>query len=99
MYSSQDPGVYIQVRIPEYIFWSGYRGIYSGQVTGIFTNIYDILKNSMRDFYVLFKFKSKKLEFLFISRRSIYAELQDFVQLELRDPLRKAVRNKKDLIR
>ena len=32
-------------------------------------------------------------------RRSIYAELQDFVQLELRDPLRKATRNKKDLIR
>jgi len=32
-------------------------------------------------------------------RRSIYAELQDFVQLELREPLRKAIRNKKDLIR
>jgi len=32
-------------------------------------------------------------------RRSIYAELQDFVQLELRDPLRKATKNKKDLIR
>jgi len=32
-------------------------------------------------------------------RRSIYAELQDFVQLELRDPLRKATKGKKDLIR
>ncbi|GAB0094881.1 Cytoplasmic FMR1-interacting protein [Sergentomyia squamirostris] len=32
-------------------------------------------------------------------RRSIYAELQDFVQLILREPLRKAVKNKKDLIR
>jgi len=32
-------------------------------------------------------------------RRSIYAELQDFVQLELRDPLRKATKTKKDLIR
>merc|ERR1719266_3224923 len=32
-------------------------------------------------------------------RRSIYAELQDFVQLELRDPLRKATKSKKDLIR
>lgn len=32
-------------------------------------------------------------------RRSIYAELQDFVQLMLREPLRKAVKNKKDLIR
>ncbi|XP_050079381.1 cytoplasmic FMR1-interacting protein [Anopheles maculipalpis] len=32
-------------------------------------------------------------------RRSIYAELQDFVQLVLREPLRKAVKNKKDLIR
>jgi len=32
-------------------------------------------------------------------RRSIYAELQDFVQLELRDPLRKATKAKKDLIR
>lgn len=32
-------------------------------------------------------------------RRSIYADLQDFVQLMLREPLRKAVKNKKDLIR
>lgn len=32
-------------------------------------------------------------------RRNIYAELQDFVQLVLRDPLRKAIKNKKDLIR
>lgn len=32
-------------------------------------------------------------------RRNIYAELQDFVQLILRDPLRKAIKNKKDLIR
>ena len=32
-------------------------------------------------------------------RRSIYAALQDFVQLELREPLRKAIKNKKDLIR
>ncbi|CAG9120097.1 unnamed protein product [Plutella xylostella] len=33
------------------------------------------------------------------ARRSIYAELQDFVQLLLREPLRKAIKNKKDLIR
>lgn len=32
-------------------------------------------------------------------RRNIYSELQDFVQLSLREPLRKAVKNKKDLIR
>lgn len=32
-------------------------------------------------------------------RRNIYAELQDFVQLALREPLRKAIKNKKDLIR
>ncbi|XP_026675892.1 cytoplasmic FMR1-interacting protein [Diaphorina citri] len=32
-------------------------------------------------------------------RRNIYAELQDFVQLVLREPLRKAIKNKKDLIR
>lgn len=32
-------------------------------------------------------------------RRNIYAELQDFVQKILREPLRKAVKNKKDLIR
>jgi hypothetical protein len=32
-------------------------------------------------------------------RRNIYAELQDFVQLFLREPLRKAIKNKKDLIR
>jgi cytoplasmic FMR1 interacting protein len=32
-------------------------------------------------------------------RRHVYAELQDFVQLTLREPLRKAVKNKKDLIR
>lgn len=32
-------------------------------------------------------------------RRNIYAELQDFVQVGLREPLRKAIKNKKDLIR
>ncbi|XP_015370869.1 PREDICTED: cytoplasmic FMR1-interacting protein [Diuraphis noxia] len=32
-------------------------------------------------------------------RRNIYAELQDFVQLTLREPLRKAIKNKRDLIR
>lgn len=32
-------------------------------------------------------------------RRSIYAELQDFVQKTLREPLRKAIKNKKDLVR
>ncbi|GAB6019487.1 Cytoplasmic FMR1-interacting protein 1 [Chamberlinius hualienensis] len=32
-------------------------------------------------------------------RRHIYAELQDFTQLTLREPLRKAIKNKKDLIR
>ena len=32
-------------------------------------------------------------------RRHVYSELQDFVQLTLREPLRKAVKNKKDLIR
>lgn len=32
-------------------------------------------------------------------RRNIYAELQDFVQIILREPLRKAIKNKKDLIR
>lgn len=32
-------------------------------------------------------------------RRSVYAKLQTFVQVVLREPLRKAVKNKKDLIR
>lgn len=32
-------------------------------------------------------------------RRNIYAELQDFAQVLLREPLRKAIKNKKDLIR
>lgn len=32
-------------------------------------------------------------------RRHVYAELQEFVQVALREPLRKAVKNKKDLIR
>lgn len=32
-------------------------------------------------------------------RRSIYAELQDFIQKTLREPLRKAIKNKKDLVR
>lgn len=32
-------------------------------------------------------------------RRNIYAQLQDFVQKDLREPLRKAIKNKKDLIR
>lgn len=42
-----------------------------------------------------------RIETVFIDaiRRNIYAELQDFVQLILREPLRKAIKNKKDLIR
>ena len=32
-------------------------------------------------------------------RRNVYAKLQTFVQITLREPLRKAVKNKKDLIR
>ncbi len=32
-------------------------------------------------------------------RRNIYAELQDFVQVQLRDPLRKAIKNKREVIR
>ncbi|XP_040569024.1 cytoplasmic FMR1-interacting protein [Lepeophtheirus salmonis] len=32
-------------------------------------------------------------------RRNVYQELQDFVQIHLRDPLRKAIKNKKDLVR
>lgn len=32
-------------------------------------------------------------------RRNIYTELQVFVQVHLREPLRKAIKNKKDLIR
>ena len=32
-------------------------------------------------------------------RRNVYQELQDFVQLALREPLRKSTKNKKDLVR
>ena len=32
-------------------------------------------------------------------RRNIYAELQDFVQVQLREPLRKAIKNKREVIR
>lgn len=32
-------------------------------------------------------------------RRNVYQELQDFVQKDLREPLRKAIKNRKDLIR
>ena len=37
--------------------------------------------------------------FLDSIRRNIYQETQDFVQLTLRDPLRKAIKNKKELLR
>lgn len=33
------------------------------------------------------------------ARRHVYFELQQFVQLKLREPLRKAVKNKKEVIR
>ena len=32
-------------------------------------------------------------------RRNIYAEIQDFVQVQLREPLRKAIKNKREVIR
>ncbi|XP_076048811.1 cytoplasmic FMR1-interacting protein Sra-1 isoform X2 [Oratosquilla oratoria] len=42
-----------------------------------------------------------RMETVFLDsiRRNIYQELQDFVQLSLRDPLRKAIKNKKELLR
>ncbi|KAG7171830.1 Cytoplasmic FMR1-interacting protein-like 1 [Homarus americanus] len=42
-----------------------------------------------------------RMETVFLDsiRRNIYQELQDFVQLTLRDPLRKAIKNKKELLR
>ncbi|KAF2356380.1 Protein of unknown function DUF1394 [Trinorchestia longiramus] len=42
-----------------------------------------------------------RMEIVFLDsiRKNIYQELQDFVQLTLRDPLRKAVKNKKELLR
>lgn len=33
------------------------------------------------------------------ARRSVHATLQRFVQVTLREPLRKAIKNKRDLIR
>ena len=32
-------------------------------------------------------------------RRNMYAEMQDFVQVQLRDPMRKAIKNKREVIR
>ena len=32
-------------------------------------------------------------------RRNIYAEVQDFVQVTLREPMRKAIKNKREVIR
>jgi len=42
-----------------------------------------------------------RMEIVFLDsiRKNIYQELQDFVQLTLRDPLRKAIKNKKELVR
>jgi cytoplasmic FMR1 interacting protein len=37
-------------------------------------------------------------EFSMAIRRHIYSELQDFVQITLRDPLYKAIKNKKDML-
>ncbi|KAH9394332.1 Cytoplasmic FMR1-interacting protein 1 [Tyrophagus putrescentiae] len=42
-----------------------------------------------------------RMEAVFVDaiRRAIYADLQDFVQITLKEPLRKAVKNKKDVVR
>lgn len=42
-----------------------------------------------------------RMETIFMDaiRRSIYADLQDFIQKALREPLRKAVKNKGELAR
>lgn len=45
------------------------------------------------------KKKTQPFVFILSTSRSIYAELQDFVQLCLREPLRKAFKKQKDLIR
>ena len=42
-----------------------------------------------------------RMESIFMDaiRRSVYADLQDFVQVTLRDPLRKSIKNKREVIR
>ena len=42
-----------------------------------------------------------KMEIIFSEaiKRHVYADLQDFVQLTLREPLRKTVKHKKDLVK
>ncbi|KAH7640918.1 hypothetical protein HUG17_8387 [Dermatophagoides farinae] len=42
-----------------------------------------------------------RMEAVFVDaiRRAIYADLQDFVQITLKEPLRKAIKNKKDVVR
>ena len=38
-------------------------------------------------------------EFTEAIRRHVYAQLQDFIQITLRDPLRKTIRHKREVIR
>ena len=42
-----------------------------------------------------------KMESVFMDaiRRNMYAELQDFVQVQMREPLRKSIKNKREVIR
>ena len=42
-----------------------------------------------------------RMSFVFdeVVHRTVYAQLQDFVQIELREPLRKAAKNKKELLK
>ncbi len=42
-----------------------------------------------------------RMESIFMDamRRNMYAEVQDFVQVQLREPLRKAIKNKREVIR
>lgn len=42
-----------------------------------------------------------KMESIFMDaiRRNMYAELQDFVQVQMREPLRKSIKNKREVIR
>lgn len=78
---------------PKLLFYQATRYNYTGEEKFALIEVIAMIK----ELQVLMS----KMETVFTDaiRRNIYAELQDFIQIILREPLRKAIKNKKDLIR
>ena len=76
------------------VFESGLQAVMSQMPSLFLTHFLSVFESGLQAVM-------SRMSFVFdeVVHRSVYAEMQDFVQIELREPLRKAAKNKKELLK